>query len=416
MKLVCHGCGALAQATAPFRCKNAGTDDVDHVIERHLPSGASFVEGDSANPFLRYGTLMYSRSLAPVIYDEVVAELDAKVAAVDGRGFTVTPLHRRPELGFSGLWVKDETNNVSGSHKARHLMGLMVYLEVVARAGLIDYRGRDLAISSCGNAALAAAVIAAAARWPLRVFVPTWADAKVVERLEALGATVERCGRSAASPGDPCTRAFRAAVSDGAIPFSCQGTDAGLAVEGGTTLGYEMVSQLKQAAVTLDRLFIQVGGGALASGCMQAFIDAHAMGVIDRLPKLHPVQTEGAAPLARAFERLVADGGDLERAAQERSRYMWPWEDEPQSLAHGILDDETYDWFAIVRAMLDSGGAPVVVSEDHIVAAHQLARSKTDIAVDPTGTAGLAGLLAYQGEHPEVAEEAVGVLFTGVQR
>ena len=53
---------------------------------------------------------------------------------------------------------------------------------------------------------------------------------------------------------------------------------------------------------------------------------------------------------------------------------MWPWETEPHSIAHGILDDETYDWAAVVEAMLTTGGRPVVVSEELLARANQLAR------------------------------------------
>ena len=73
---------------------------------------------------------------------------------------------------------------------------------------------------------------------------------------------------------------------------------------------------------------------------------------------------------------------------------MWPWESEPHSLAHGILDDETYDWRNIVKGMFASGGWPIVVSEDQVDRANQLARKTTGIDVDHTGSAGLAGLLA----------------------
>ena len=82
--------------------------------------------------------------------------------------------------------MKNETGNVSGSHKARHLMGLLIHLEVVERLGLAMRRGSEgqhLAIASCGNAALAAAVVARAAARPLEVFIPTTADPKVVARL-----------------------------------------------------------------------------------------------------------------------------------------------------------------------------------------------------------------------------------------
>jgi len=244
--------------------------------------------------------------------------------------------------------------------------------------------------------------------------VPTWADGPVIDRLSELGAIVNRCARIEGQTGDPCTLAFRAAVADGAIPFSCQGSDAGLAVEGGVTLGYELVEQLGDTA--LDHLVIQVGGGALASAVNQAFVEADALGAIAKLPKLHAVQTEGAAPLARAYERLVADGGDVDAAAKQRSRYMWPWESEPHSLAHGILDDETYDWLAIVRGLLASGGRPVVVGEDRVEEALRLGASATGIEVSATGTAGLAGLLELRAQGHIEPGESAAVLFTGVKR
>jgi hypothetical protein len=95
---------------------------------------------------------------------------------------------------------------------------------------------------------------------------------------------------------------------------------------------------------------------------------------------------------------------------------MWPWEAEPRSVAHGILDDETYDWLAVVRGTLASGGTPLVVGETTLVAANDLARSATGIDVDHTGSSGLAGLLAAVQAGRVGPDESVGVLFTGVRR
>jgi threonine synthase len=94
---------------------------------------------------------------------------------------------------------------------------------------------------------------------------------------------------------------------------------------------------------------------------------------------------------------------------------MWPWESEPKSIATGILDDETYDWLAVVGGMLRSGGRPTVVSEDLLAEAH---RRGTDagFCVDATGTAGLAGLLALRSEGVVGPDEKVAVLFTGTAR
>ncbi len=138
------------------------------------------------------------------------------------------------------------------------------------------------------------------------------------------------------------------------------------------------------------------------------------------------MQTLGAWPLRRAFERVAAripaGAGDAERvaalayAATHRSEFMWPWEEEPHSVAHGILDDETYDWLAVVEGMLETGGRPVVVAEEQLVRANALATGTTGIDVDETGSSGLAGLLALR-EQGEIGDrERVAVLFTGIRR
>ena len=445
--LVCAGCGASPAPgdPYPFRCPNAGAgDDTDHVLRRLLDvRGVEFPgtgDGDATtNPYLRYRRLFHAWHVARAggidddAYCALVARLDDEVAKVDGHGFVPTPIFRADalsdQLGFApdgGVWVKDETGNVSGSHKARHLFGLLVYLEVMERLGRADPGARPhLAIASCGNAAMAAAVVAAAGRRVLDVFVPVDADPLVVARLRELDARVTVCPREPGVPGDPTYHRLRGALAEGALPFTCQGNENGLAVEGGFTLGYEMATALA-GGPALDRLVVQVGGGALASACIESIDDAVALGALPRAPRFHAVQTKGAWPLRRAFDRVVArlpagaTSDDvreaLRYAATHRSAFMWPWEEEPHSVAHGILDDETYDWLAVVEGMLRSGGSPVVVGEDVLVHANGLAVSATGIDVDPTGSSGLAGLLALRDRGDVGDHERVGVLFSGVRR
>ena len=442
--MVCAGCGAQAPAVEqdayPFRCSRAGQDDdVDHVMARVLDTASIvFPRGDEPNPFVQYRQLLHSyhvaraHGMADDDYVALVRSLDDQVARVDGRGFRITPFARSAalseHLGFAadgGVWVKDETGNVSGSHKARHLMGIMIYLQVLERIGLVHPPLPALAIASCGNAALAAAVVARAAGRALEVFIPPDAPPAVVDRLAQLGAHRTVCRRDPGVHGDPCYLQFREAVRNGALPFCCQGSANGLTIEGGETLGYEMIAA--QGVPALDRVVIQVGGGALASAVIQAFTEAVALGVSTRLPRFHTVQTRGAFPLKRAYDRLAhrileagTAGGVLQRelryAATHRSEFMWPWEEEPRSIAHGILDDETYDWFASVQGMLASGGGPVVVDERLLVEAYDRAREATGINVDHTGAAGLAGLLQLGREGAVAPRENVAVIFSGVQR
>jgi threonine synthase len=442
--IACAGCDSVPAALDPypFRCRNAGTDDVDHVLVRTLDLGrVRFPEPAAAhdNPFLRYRGLLnsYHRAVAAGLPDEefcaLVRALDGRVAQVDGHGFGQRPFHRdgllSDRLGFAepgGVWVKDETGNVAGSHKARHLMGVLLHLAVAEQIGLADPTRRPgLAIASCGNAALAAAVLASAADWPLRVFVPVDAENGIMTRLRQLGAQVVTCPRLSDQPGDPTYHRLMRDLAGGALPFTCQGNLNGMAIEGGQTLGYEIVTELAGSGVQLDHLVVQVGGGALATACIRAFEEAVALGVASAGPRVHTVQTQGAHPLERAYH-LVRAGlparlapaelqAAMSAAARHRSAYMWPWESEPKSLATGILDDETYDWRAVVEGMLRSGGEPVVASEDQIATAHALG-NEAGYNVDPTGTAGLAGLIELRSRGLAGPRERVAVLFTGVQR
>jgi threonine synthase len=364
----------------------------------------------SDNPFVRYRDRLdsYAAARAGGLSDEqfveLVEELDAAVAAVDGHGFEITPTRLMPELasaaGFDDveLLVKVEVDNVGGSHKARHLMGVAIQMLVDEALGAAP--GGPLAIASCGNAALGASVIARAMDRPLQVFVPTWADAPVVEQLNALGADLRVCARREGEAGDPCYLRFGEAVAGGARPFSVQGVDTPSTFDGGRTIGWELADQVDELGGPLDALYVQVGGGALAT--------AASLGIGD--VALFPVQTEGCAPLRRAWD-LLAPSFDFEAAAADPASYMWPWEEEPASAASGILDDVTYDWLPLLQRTLATGGEPIVASESTILRAHELA-TETGVAVSATGSAGLAGPLTV----PPAAGARIAVLFTGLRR
>jgi threonine synthase len=443
----CAGCGhELSTEAPPYRCPSAGNDDVDHLLRRRLTDPGSFPQDEDSNPFVAFRKLFFSYQVAldggmtDAEYVELVRSLNRRLVEVDRGGFEITPLNSEKRLGERldlEVWVKNETGNVSGSHKARHLMGITLYLEVLRRLRNEQGERPRLAIASCGNAALAAATLARAAGYPIDVFIPTDANPAVVRRLTDLGSELRVSERREGESGDPCFLRFKEALADGALPFGCQGSENGLTIEGGQTLGYEWV----RSGVDVDRLFIQVGGGALASSFIQALRDAVGLGALPRMPKIHAVQTEGASPLHRAYDKVVQRIGiavsedpgvraeaisqawgqpavteALVYAAQHRSEFMWPWEEVPYSAAHGILDDETYDWMELVRGMLESGGFPITVAEPHVLEAHEMAHEVTDIPVSCTGSSGLAGLLHLRALGGLESGERVGLLFTGATR
>lgn len=420
--LRCAVCDASVDISTPlsWKCPNATDVDRSHVLAFHDDRLTLSVDAGD-NPFLRYQENLYVDAFGAALgitkreRAHIISEADVAVKKIGGTGFFVTPFQREDRLsdalGFSptgGVWVKDETHNVAGSHKARHIFTELLHLLFAEHAGRTPWKTAQqrppLAIASCGNAAIAASTLAASANWPISVFVPVSASQHVLDILHSLNAQVVTCPRRDDDPpGDPCVHRFREAVAEGAVPFGVQGTENAWCLDGGRTIGWEMALASKD----LDRVFIQVGGGAFASCVGNAFATTNPT------TKLHAVQTEGCAPLARAWHKAAQTGGTRD-AGKRWSQCMWAWESEPHSLADGILDDETYDWISVLNAMSDSGGSPVVATEDHIVQALALAQRTTSIDVSPTGTAGLAGILAMRDEIGN--DERVAVVFSGVLR
>ena len=405
---------------APWRCPNEKGDrhhvllidgNDQHVVESHH------------NPFIAFrrnmmwGQFAQARGRSDERAMALVQSVDDEIVKIGGVGFTRTPMLFQSDLSdhlsfesTGGVWVKDETHNVGGSQKARHLMSILLHLLVAEELGIAPWANTasrpTLAISSCGNAAIAASTLAAAAKWPIDVFIPEWAGGVVVETLTALGARINRCARQSQDPpGDPTVLRFREAVNTGSIPFSVQGPENALCLDGGRTIGWEMAQQFAQENIAaLDAVFVQVGGGAFAASVSRGLSEAGINA------PLVAVQTEGCAPLSRAWNTAQSDANP----AQHWTKHMWAWENEPVSLADGILDDETYDWVADIAQIQRTSGRVVVASELQVVEASSIAPQTTSIDASPTGTAGVAGLLSIRAELSSTAR--VAVVLSGIRR
>lgn len=403
--LRCAVCHTVVDVSVPlaFRCPRATIADPYHVLRLiddgvgdGVPSG---VAGET-NPFVRYGRRLawWSFARANGMTDAECETLTREVAG----DFRITPFAQSEvlsnRLGIE-LWVKDETGNVAGSHKGRHLVSILLHLRAAELTGRLPARA-PLAIASCGNAAVAAAELAARVEWPLDVYVPDWVDEGSVQRLAALGAAVHRCERREDDPpGDPAMLRFREATHDGAIPFTVQGPENAYCLDGGRTLGWEIADQAADAGIELDRIVVQVGGGALAA-CVGAGLG--------RGVRLDTVQAEGCAPLADTWERLT----EIDNPERYWSQLMRPWQN-PHSVADGILDDETYDWISDVEAMVESGGRPIVAPEALIEDANVLA-VEAGFPASHTGSAGLVGVLTIGDELRR--SERVAVIMSGRTR
>lgn len=478
-QLYCPACDASYPAEAGHLACPRRTADNEHPLERRLdvlPSAAAIRAAwdPSGRSYTMFAPFFCSRALlGSEAYASLLDEVEEALRRYEGRDFRPTPLTAAPALaqalGQRGeLWLKDETGNITGSHKARHLMGALLHIEALRRRG--NGERRPLAIYSCGNAALAASAIARAGGYKLTAFVPEDLDPAVERGLQERGARVAKQARVCTGEGDPCYLAFAQALAEGQLAFSCSGPDTWSNIEGGLTLGLELVMQLADHDAAVDHVVVQVGGGALARSLVQALREARDIGLLDRLPAIHAVQPQGGFPFVRAWllfldelssragrplglrydfaadpranlARCVAFSRDraediqaLVRLARERfetplvqdllaeaarrSRdFMRAWDgDPPASAAHGILDDLTYDWNHLLAGLLESGGTAAALDEDAIVAGHGLVQRHAGIPASATGAAAAAGLPLLRELGAIREKDGVALPVTGCER
>jgi threonine synthase len=168
-------------------------------------------------------------------------------------------------------------------------------------------------------------------------------------------------------------------------------------LEGKKTMGYELAEQLEWELP--DVILYPTGGGTGLIGMWKAFDEMEKMGWIDsRRPRMISVQAEGCAPIVRAFEQ----GADTAPR----------WEDA-KTVASGLRVPAAVGDFLMLRALRESGGCAVAVSDQELLdASHRLARL-TGIFPAPEGGAVLAGLMQLVERHLVDADERVILFNTG---
>lgn len=282
-----------------------------------------------------------------------------------GEGWT--PLLDCPRLGnrlgLPHLQVKDEGQIVTGSFKAR---GMALAVTKAKELG-----ARSLAAPSAGNAGGALAQYAARAGLECHVFMP--ADVPVANRIECVAAgaktylvngLITDCGKIVRE-GVPKRGWFD--VSTLKEPYRA---------EGKKTMGLELAEQSNW--VLPDVVLYPTGGGTGLVGMWKAFAEMEALGWIDgRRPRMVSVQSEGCAPIVRAFE--------------SGAEFAEPWKNA-QTMASGIRVPAAVGDFLMLRALRESGGTAITVSDAEIDAGTRLLASTEGIFACPEGGATVAAL------------------------
>jgi threonine synthase len=294
-------------------------------------------------------------------------------ANVHGLGEGATPLLNVPKtvtdavgLTAGELLIKDEGRNPTASFKAR---GMAVAVSRAAELGI-----GEVALPSAGNAGGAAAAYAAAAGLGCHVAMPR--DVPEVNRLEAeaFGAEVVLVDGLIDLAG---TVVRERGASEGWFDLSTLREP--YRAEGKKTMGYELAEAGGWGdGWCPDVLVFPTGGGTAIVGMWKAFAELEQLGWIgSRRPRMVVVQAEGCAPLVRAFEQ------GAERAE--------PWIDA-HTIAAGIRVPSGIGDYLVLRAVRESGGTAVAVTDDEILAAQRLLAHKAGIYAAFEGAAAFAAL------------------------
>jgi threonine synthase len=270
-------------------------------------------------------------------------------------------------LGLADLWVKDEGTNPTGSFKSR---GLSAAITRACAAGATSF-----VLPTAGNAGVAAAAYGAQAGAPVRVYAPRTTPRPIVSQMLAYGADLVLLDGHI---GD-CGKAARAhAAETGATDLSTLREP--YRIEGKKTLGLELALQFGWRLP--DAIVYPTGGGTGLIGMWKAFQELHAAGwVTGPMPRMYTVQSTGCAPVVRAFT-----------AGGERCE---PWA-EPWTIASGLRVPAPLGDRLMLKALRESGGDAVAVSDAELDEHAGRATKWEGIDFSPEGGAAVAAAVALR--------------------
>lgn len=320
-------------------------------------------------------------------YRELMPLLAGDEPVTLGEGLTPLIHARRlgAALGLERLLIKDESLNPTNSFKARGLSA------AISRAKAL---GADTVfLPTAGNAGNAAAAYAAAAGMKCEVFIPKDAKQPFIDECRLYGANVTLVDGLITDAGRVATET---AKSRGWYEVSTF-REAGRA-EGKKTMAYELAEQLNWTLP--DWIIYPTGGGTGIVGMWKAFAEMEAIGWLaaGQRPKMVSVQTEGCAPIIRAFDTGAETAGTWENA---------------HTVADGLRVPRAIADFLILRTIRESGGTAVAVSDAQMVQDMLALGSSEGVSAAPEGGAALSALRILTASGRIKPHETVVLFNTG---
>jgi threonine synthase len=376
-QFACTGCGLnVPSASPPYRCGKCGKALALALDVASLPGPLS------PNAFRDR-----QRSLAR--YWEFLPFGDPADLVTLGEGGT--PLQNcgrlASELHVTELYAKNEGTNPTGTFKDRSAaLGVSRARQVRAPAAVI---------ASDGNAGPATAAYCARAGLACYVVMPAYAYR---ERFAQARMFTEHTYAIEGDINDCISLAERLARANGWYHTTTAGVADAYQAEGPKTIAYEIFEEM--GFRTPDWMVAPVGGGGLLASLWRAATEWVTLGWVADMPRFVAVQAEGCAPLVREFQR----GG--------QGQALEPWK-EIGTKAITIAVPEPLDAVPALRAIRETHGTAVAVSDAEIEHAQHLLASREGILAEPAGIASLAAVVRLCRDGRIAQGDSVVFLVTG---
>jgi threonine synthase len=292
------------------------------------------------------------------------------------------PARLRRAIGLPHLYIKDDGRNASASFKDR--------ASAVAIAKAVELEGEIVCAASTGNAASSLACLSAGIGLGNIIFVPETAPEAKIAQLLIFGATV------LAVKGNYDAAFDLSVAASKEFGWYCRNTGYNpYTVEGKKTVSFEMCEQLGWSAP--DRIFVSVGDGNIITGVYKGLQNLLALGWIDKMPKIMGIQSELSAACAHAW--------------QAGTETITPV--KATTIADSISVDLPRDGVRAVRAVRESDGAYITVSDEEILQAIPTLGKLAGVFAEPAGSTAYAGLAKAVKQGLISPDETIVVIVTG---
>lgn len=365
-----------------------GVDDVEYVCPNHGDEGIVDVQYDfdligrcTSKDDLRKltnRTIWRYLPLLPVISEDYLPPLPV--------GWTplCSAMRLASELGIKNLWIKDDGRLPTASSKDR--------ASALAVVKARERGARVITTASSGNGAAALSGLCASVNLPNVIFVPETAPKAKIAQALVCGSHVILVKGTYDDAFDLCLQAAREygwyIRNTGYNPYM---------TEGKKTAVYEICEQLDWKIP--DQIFVSVGDGCIIGGLHKGLRDLLTLGWIDGMPKLIGVQAEGSDYLVQAWE----NDEDVLKKTQI----------DPNTVADSIRVGLPRDRLKAMRAVTETRGSFMAVSDDSILKAISILARGTGIFAEPAGATAFAGFLKALDSGMISRDERIVVVNTG---